>query len=233
MKKLFKPSLKVREIHQRRGVIVMRKRMIVSLILTAITVTLSGCNSPKAANKENFAKLLKQDIANNPYKLGESISGHGHCTIELFEVPHKDELSNGVPYMKQYGALEKAGILKSEVIGEKEGGWRGPVTVVKYDFSEKGKQIAKQQSGNSYYLPYCQVAFKEIKSFTEPADAMGAKVSQVNYTFTVEKVDDWVNHPDILNEYPIVKRVLDSVGQPRNAQKTLVLTNEGWSTGGQ
>lgn len=210
-----------------------QKPAIACLALTAITVSLTGCNNPKAANKDNFAKLLNQHIANNPYKVGESLFGSSYCTIELFEVPHEDELANGVPYWKNYAALEKAGILTSQVIGEKENGWRGRVTVVKYDFSEKGRQIAKQKNGNSYFLPYCQVAFKEVKSFTEPAEIAGTKVSHVNYTFAIEKVDDWANHPDILQEYPVVKRVLDAVGKPTNSQKTLLLTNEGWSTGEQ
>lgn len=208
----------------------MRKKAVVSLVFMAISITLSGCNNPKAASKENFAKILSQYVSDHPYKLGESLFGSSYCTIDLFQVPHEGYVTNGIPSWKDYEALKNAGILTSKVVEERDGG-SGKTTVIQYDFTDKGRQIAKQKNGKSYSLPYCQVAFKEVTSFTEPADAFGAKVSQVSYTFAIEKVDDWVNHPDILQQYPIAKQILDSVGQPRNSQRTLVLTNEGWSTG--
>ncbi|UBF30431.1 hypothetical protein K9N68_35120 (plasmid) [Kovacikia minuta CCNUW1] len=213
------------------GATIMQKRAIVSLILTTVAITLSGCSNSKAANKDNFTKLLNQYVTNNPYKVGEGMFGSYQCIIELFEIPQEGYVTDGMASLGSYEVLKNAGILTSKVVKEQDSGWGRKTTVVQYELSDKGRQIAKQKTGNSYFLPYCKVAFKEVKSFTEPADAFGAKVSQVNYTYVIEKVDDWVNHPEILQKYPTVKRVLDSVGQPKEGQKTLVLTNEGWSTG--
>jgi hypothetical protein len=123
--------------------------------------------------------------------------------------------------------------MTSEIVKEEEiksslvGGIQGKQILTKYDLSEKGRQIAKQDNKGNFYIPYCQVAFKEVKLFTEPADAFGAKVSQVDYTYAIAKVDDWVNNPEILQAYPEVKEALDSVGKPLDAKKALVLTNEG------
>jgi hypothetical protein len=133
--------------------------------------------------------------------------------------------------------LKNAGIMTSEIVKEEEikstlvGGIEGKQILTKYELSEKGKQMAKQDNNGNFYIPYCQVAFKEVKLFTEPADAFGAKVSQVDYTYAIEKVEDWVNHPEILQAYPDVKEALEYVGKPIDDKKALVLTSEGWSTG--
>lgn len=220
----------------------MKKTAILSLICLAISTTLSGCDNSKTANKENFSKVLSEDIAKNPYKLPEySIFSQRDCTLYLGKFPQ--EIVTYDPSTADYAesssnrskALTNAGILTSSLVKEEEVksdyyGVKKQITT-KYDLSEKGKQIAKQNNNGNFFIPYCQVAFKEVKLFTEPADAFGAKVSQVDYIYAIEKVDDWVNNPEILQAYPEVKKIFDSVGKPLNAKTALVLTNEGWSTG--
>ncbi|HAZ45203.1 MAG TPA: hypothetical protein DCZ55_12235 [Cyanobacteria bacterium UBA11371] len=43
----------------------MKTKAIVSLICITIATTLFGCNNPKTANKENFAKVLTPYVAKN------------------------------------------------------------------------------------------------------------------------------------------------------------------------
>lgn len=208
----------------------MKKRAILPLICIAISTILSGCNNPKAASKENFTKVLSEDVAKNPYKLGNSFFGGAiSCTIDLGTIPQ--EIPSYSYHIKNYEALKNAGILTSEFVREEPRNYGEPVKYSKYDLSEKGKQIAKQSENGGVYLPYCQVAFKEVKLFTEPTDSPAGKISVVDYSYAVEKVDDWVNNPEILQHYPAVKKVVDSVGKPIESKKPLVLTNEGWSTG--
>lgn len=215
----------------------MKKTAILSLICLAITTTLSGCNNPKAANKENFAKVISEDIAKNPYRLPSSFYNNKYCTVYLGKLPQ--EIDSYEPSTADFAestsnknkALANAGILTSELVREEDSYGGKKRIITKYDLSEKGKQLAKQDNKGNFFIPYCQVAFKEVKLFTEPADAAGAKVSQVDYTYAIEKVDDWVNNPEILQAYPEAKSILDSVGKPLDAKKPLVLTNEGWSTG--
>lgn len=209
----------------------MKKTAIVSLICIAITTTLSGCNNPKAANKENFAKVLSEYVAKNSAGFSRSLK---YCNIHIGQMPSEGVFS-GTPsdddFARKLESLKSAGILTIDS-REEDRPYQGRVTIRKYDLTEKGKQIAKAISGSDvFYLPYCQVAFKEVKLFTEPADAFGAKVSQVDYTYAIEKVDDWVNNPEIIQAYPEVKEALDSVGKALDGKKALVLTSEGWSTG--
>ena len=216
----------------------MKKRAILSLVCIAITTILSGCNNPKAANKENFAKVLSQYVAKNP----DVVAAYARsCKINTLEVPKEvpspvgsinDYNKNSVDYNKSYEVLKNAGILTSQFVREEDRPYQGRLTITKYELSEKGKQIAKEIYGSGLFdLPYCKVAFKEVKLFTEPTDSSAGKISQVDYTFVIEKIDDWANNPEILQVYPKVKEALDSVGKPIDAKKALVLTSEGWSTG--
>lgn len=216
----------------------MKKRAILPLICLAISTSLYSCDNPKAASKDNFSKVLSENIAKNPYRLpSQSFFNNRYCTVYLGKFPQ--EIVTYDPSIADFAesnsnkikALANAGILTSELVKEEDSyGGRKQITT-KYDLSEKGKQLAKQENDGNLYIPYCQVAFKEVKLFTEPADAGGAKVSQVDYTYEIEKVDDWINNQEILRAYPEAKSILDSVGKPLEAKKPLVLTNEGWSTG--
>jgi hypothetical protein len=208
----------------------MKKTAILSLLCIAISTTLSGCNNPKAANKENFAKVLTEYVAKNSDGFSRSLK---YCNINIGNMPTERiyGVSGNDDFSRKSESLKNAGILTIDS-REEERPYQGRVTIRKYDLTEKGKQIAKAISGTDvFYIPYCQVAFKEVKLFTEPADAFGAKVSQVDYTYAIAKVDDWVNHPEILQAYPEAKEALDSVGKPLDGKKALVLTSEGWSTG--
>lgn len=208
----------------------MKKTAIISLICIAFTATLCGCNNPKAANKENFAKVLTPYVAKNSDGFSRSLK---YCNINIGNMPTERVYgtSDNDDFSRKLEALKNTGIITIDS-REEDRPFQGRVTIRKYDLTEKGKQIAKAISGTDvFYLPYCQVAFGEVKIFTEPADAFGAKVSQVDYTYIIEKVDEWVNHPEILQAYPEVKQALDSVGKPLDGKKALVLTSEGWSTG--
>lgn len=206
----------------------MKKRAFVSLVLTAIVVALSGCNNPTAANKENFAKPIKQRIAENPYRLP---SGMGiSCTLDLRGLPVElrsiDYGSNQLA--KDYEALKSAGLMTSKVVKEEDSWISGKIITTKYDLSEKGKQMLQSLGNGATSLPYCQVAFKDITSFGEP-EGEKTKLVHVKYTYAVEKVDDWAKHPAILQQFPYVQKIVNLVGQARDAQMYLVLTKEGWA----
>jgi|GEM_PF-3549602 len=201
--------------------------------IAAITTSLLGCNNPKAANKENFAKVITEEIAKNPYQFPNN--GY-RCEMNLGKMPieiSSEWGSDGFSFIgsQGYEALAKAGLLTSQVVGEVEKtnvlntGYK--ITITKYDLSDKGKQIAKEDNG-TYSLPYCKIGFKEIKLFTEPSDGEGITYSKVDYTVVVEKVEDWVKNPEILKNVPYVQRFVDLVGKPQDIKQLFQLTNEGW-----
>lgn len=207
-----------------------KERVILSLILTAVVVTLSGCNNPKAANKENFAKPIKQRIAENPHRLPNSGIGSGSCTLDLRGLPVElrsiDYGSNQLA--KGYEALKSAGLMTSKVVKEENSWISGKIITTKYDLSENGKQMLQSLGNNTSFLPYCQVAFKDIKSFSAP-EGEKTKLAYVEYTYVVEQVDDWAKNPAILQQFPNIKQIVNLIGQPREAQMYLVLTKDGWA----
>jgi hypothetical protein len=203
-----------------------------SIFLTgiAITATLSGCNNPKAANKENFAKILSENIVNNPNYTPKGMP----CVIWLSALsqplPAPSEGLSLDSGFRVYAELAKAKILTSQIVGEQDEHWGFSSLIkkrkiAKYDLSEKGKQMAKQDEKGNFYLPYCRAIFKEVKFFTEPVQ------NQTMVTATYDlKVDDWILDP-AMNDVTKFAGIgdLTSYTQAPNEYRTyFYLTSEGW-----
>jgi len=212
----------------------MKKLMSASLISLVFATNLIGCSSPKDATKDNFAKVIIEKMAKEPYYYPTNgyngNYGRGNCLIQLGKMPQEITSNEEGDY---YAALQKAGLLTGKLISSQEFQeyrWspKKIITVTKYDLSEKGKQLAQEKEGD-YTLPFCQIKFKEIKLFTEPSAMQGMTVSEVKFTFVVEKVDDWAKQPELREYVPYVQRVLNDVGKVQDFTSVLVLTNEGWS----
>jgi len=206
-----------------------------SIFLTgiAITATLSGCNNPKAANKENFAKILSENIVNNP-----THTPNGRpCVIWLSALsqplPAPSEGLSLDSGFRVYAELAKAKILTSQIVGEQDEPWGFSSLkhfkkrkIAKYDLSEKGKQMAKQDEKGNFYLPYCRAIFKEVKFFTEPVQ------NQTVVTATYDlKVDDWILDPamnDVTKLFTSMRDLTSYTQAPNEYRTYLYLTSEGW-----
>jgi hypothetical protein len=93
-------------------------------------------------------------------------------------------------------------------------------TVTDYHWTEAG-QAALSERG----LCYGTAKLQDVVRWTEPAEFMGGKMTQVTYTYTVENRPQWVESQAFRTAFPGVAAQLN---QTSEGTATLVLTNEGW-----
>lgn len=70
-----------------------------------------------------------------------------------------------------------------------------------------------------------KVRVKEVLNFTEPSDALGVRISEVQYSADVEDFPAWARNPQVLAANPVLAGELRSDGRRR---ALLVLRNDGW-----
>ncbi|MCL2625650.1 MAG: hypothetical protein FWD46_02370 [Cystobacterineae bacterium] len=93
-----------------------------------------------------------------------------------------------------------------------------------YHLTDAGKEylVAKAQ-----WNAFCtgKYVLLEVENFTEPADAMGMKLSQVNFRYKLTGAADWVKTESLGVAYKdFAKRAQDDIQD----KAALVLTNDGW-----
>lgn len=135
-----------------------------------------------------------------------------------------------------FDALVDAGLLKVEetTISVKVGLWgndQGEIPVRAYNLSEDGsKAVTSTGEKTAISMPshrfcYGVPTVDEITQFTEPADAMGVKVSQVSYRYHLKDLPGWATNAKMLAAFPQLAR--DTV-ESLEARTAVILTNEGW-----
>ena len=67
-----------------------------------------------------------------------------------------------------------------------------------------------------------------VVRFTEPADALGQKVTEVTYAYRVTQVARWAEDTELRRAYPYLEAELASRGSPREATITFVQASDGW-----
>ncbi len=204
-----------------------------SLGFLVLSLGLGGCGNPKEANKGNFAKAIAQKLGEKPaYTIPDGsneLSRISACTIGMRNIG-----IGGIFTSEWNDQLTKLGFLSRRTVTKPPNQYSGPREEFIYELTEQGKQLAKpvkDEPGNAdYYIPFCKVSFKEVLSYTEPSDAMGVKVSQVKYAYTLEDFPDWVKNEALLSSSDWIRQVVNSAGKPLTANESVMLTNEGWAT---
>lgn len=209
------------------------KVMITFVALSALWLT--GCDLPKDANKSNFekainARLEKECITVSPM----GMLGAKPYPVQL-AVAYADKYTSQEKAdernTRQFSALDalvKSGLLTvkdtqvNEVIGFSDTG--GKVPGREYALTEEGKTYLKSPGRPDFCTGHYKV--DEVVDFTEPGDAMGMKITQVNYTFSPANVPEWVKSEEVRQVFPDLNR---SLAEKQKKRVTLVLKNDGWS----
>lgn len=194
-------------------------------------LTLMGCSSPKDASKDNFIKVINNYIEKECVMVTTG-DEEFPATIELrptdniFAAGRKEKLT------AKYDALVSVGMLEvKEGSAQVNKGMfdKTKVTVPTkiYSLSTKGKQSVSESGSVGKKQIFCVAKYQvdEIKNFSEPAPAMGYKISKVNYSFSPTDVVDWASNENILAAFPRLSKQLE-----KNQEKSvaLVLMNDGW-----
>ena len=202
--------------------------MVYRITLIAVAVLLTACSDPKAANEKNF-KIAIQKRLDQAYPT---------CYINA---NFPATLSEHDPYRNKsaFKALAAAGLLSEKEESKEVKEWGRTRTVVGsvFNLTEEGKKFYQPDAIKNNGLGeavggFCfgKATVKEITEFTEPADAMGARASQVSYTYEVSELPAWAKLPETIAAITKLKPDVASDKMPIKSRDVLVLTNNGWKS---
>jgi DNA-binding PadR family transcriptional regulator len=177
----------------------------------------SGCSNPTKPNEANFGKAI-QAYLDEAYP---KCLFYGKFPIETPEF----DLGNVRPALR---ALSAAGVL-TETATKRRGHFV-------YDLTDEGRKAFKPNMrvamNGDKMGGICtgKAVLQSITRFTEPADLMGAHVSQVTYRFEVRDLPAWTSNPAILDvkRFDVLNEWRNSAKEPLVSSDTVVLTNQGW-----
>ncbi len=205
-----------------------------AILLLSGAALLSACgDDPKAANKANFEKALNAHYAQMKQcvKIGSKPNADG--IIQEFRTDGSMQ-DKQLPF---YNRLVNLGLLEAVTYQKDMKNFSGQVTGkadwVGYKFSNKGESFLRPSSlekgafrTGARQLCYGTPQVVEIVNFTEPAEAMGAKVSNVQYTYRLVDVATWASDPALTNQFEWLSERISSGSIAKDDD--LVLTSNGW-----
>ena len=204
------------------------KAIVALSFIVAGAIALSGCNDPKDASESNF-KAAAQQYLDTTYP---------ECYFKV-NFPFKTDgfdFGNTRAVLK---ALAAKGLLTETEISRKhyEKSWGSEahdVVVNNYALTDEGKKYYKAGTKTNALgketggFCFGKAKVETITNFTEPSDAMGQKISRVNYTYTVTDIPEWAKSDDIIAASTKLKEDVASEQNPVSAKGVFVLTNKGW-----
>jgi len=204
------------------------------LLMSGAALVVSACgNDPKAANAVNFEKALNAHYAQMKQcvKIGSQPNADG--IIQEFRTDGSVQ-DKQLPF---YNSLLALGLLEAVSSQKDTKNFSGQVTGkanwIGFKFSENGKTFLRPAewdkgafSTGARQLCYGTPQVVEIINFTKPAEAMGMKVSNVQYTYRVIDVAPWANDPALTRQFEWLSERISSDSIPKDDD--LVLTNNGW-----
>lgn len=197
-----------------------------SVFVPLVILALAGCSDPKAASEKNF-KTAVQNYLDALYPRCYVVSSFPAFKSD-WDINHSNE---------KLAALAKAGLLTEKEVEVEEKDFMGRLKTVKklsYNLNDEGKKyykaaVAKNMRGDSLGgLCAGKATVKSIVQYSEPADMMGLKVSQVNYEYTVAGLPKWASSPELQKYVEGLKPDVDSQDTPVKKAEAVILTNNGW-----
>lgn len=204
------------------------------ILLLSGAALLSACgDDPKAANKANFEKALNAHYAQMKQcvKIGSKPNSEG--IIQEFRTDGSVQ-DKQLPF---YNGLVSLGLLEAVTYQKDTKNFSGQVTGkadwMGYKFSNKGESFLRPAnldkgafSTGARQLCYGTPQVVEIVNFTDPAETMGAKVSNVEYIYRIIDAAPWASDPVLANQFEWLSERISSDGITKDDD--MVLTNSGW-----
>lgn len=205
-----------------------------AILLLSGAALLPACgNDTKAANEANFERALNAHYAQMKQcvKIGNKPNADG--IIQEFRTDGSVQ-DKQLPF---YNGLVNLGLLEAVSYQKDTRTFSGQVTGkadwVGYKFSDRGQTFLRPAeldkgafSTGARQLCYGTPKVVEIINFTEPTDAVGARVSNVQYTYRLIDVASWASDTALTNQFEWLPERTSSDGITKDDD--LVLTNNGW-----
>jgi hypothetical protein len=183
--------------------------------MVLLSLSFFGCSDPKRPSEANFSKAVQAYLE----------KAYPKCILYgNFPAPGADlDFFNRNGRLK---ALAAAGALK-------ETKTKGRVL---YDLTDEARKVYKPDMRQGYKgekmggLCFGRAVFEEITRFTEPADMLGVRLSQLTYRFKVLDLPGWAKHPALSEkgEFDELQTWVASEKEPLVAVDAVVLASDGW-----
>lgn len=207
----------------------------VILLLSGAALFLSACAAdPKDATKANFETALNAHFLKMKecIKVGKEPNEDG--IIESFRADGKGFSSDNREF---FDALTAAGLLSTITFSKEEKAFTAngseSVPYVGFKISTEGEKYLRPVELDQGFLRtgtpqlcYGTAEVIDITNFTKPADAMGVKATNVQYTYHLVDIAPWAKNPSVVKQ---LKWLPDRIAnQSIEGNEDLVLTNNGW-----
>jgi len=171
-------------------------------LLSGAALLVTGCgNDSKAANEDNFEAALNAHYAQMKECIRVGSAPNAEGIIQEFRTDGRAQ-DKELPF---YNGLVDLGLLDAVSYQKDTKNFSGQVTGkadwVGYKFSENGKTYLRPAALETGTLCYGTPQVVEIVSFTEPAEAMGVKVSSVQYTYKLMDIAPWASDAGLSKQY--------------------------------
>ncbi|MCP1608344.1 MULTISPECIES: hypothetical protein [Pseudomonadota] len=192
------------------------------IAISSLALSLAACGSDKDANKGNFSKAIQAYLDTQ-----KGLCAAVPAKEFPFTIANQDML--GGQNKKSADALADAGLLAKRDTEVKAmfGNKMEPAT--EYQITDTGKKFLVAKGANTLagQDAFCTGKYTvvEVDNFTEPADMMGMKLSQVNYRYKVEGADDWAKSEGMRANF---RNFAEQAQGDIQGEAALILTNDGW-----
>ena len=193
------------------------RRMLLVFAAVCGVSPLAACSDQKSANESNFAAAINAFLAEHPNCLVGTVYPAEVYPAEVGVGGYHSE-------PKAFDALVEAGLLKREEFRRPS---NNPAEQAegtnRYTLTDKGSAAHSERG-------WCYGTRKVVKilSFTEPTEALGAKMSQVLFTSSYVDLPDWAKNKAVVAAFPQLQVQAANANKPPQEQLVLVLTNHGW-----
>ena len=217
-------------------------------VLVPAALLVAGCSDPKAATKANFEAVINAYAEQHPScftlprgDVADGGAGETQFPLNVEVTPRVLEFTRQINpgRLEQFEALVSAGLLKMDSRRLPKPAAFGAsaetaaVHVRSYSLTNEGTAaLEKADERDDAFLGsraprlcFGTPVVDEVVRFTEPADAMGAKVSMVAYTYHLKNVPAWALVDRMRKAFPELE---SSAAKGQEATAHLALTNEGW-----
>jgi hypothetical protein len=170
-------------------------------------VLVGGCSNPKAANRTNFEKAIREYV-NHEAENGKWCMGPKDYP-KTWEEPFDDRPFTTLQFTR-----------KASKVGSH---WIYSIWL--YELTEEGRKFHTPGKGFCFAEP----DLVEIGSFSEPSSFGPYTMSEVHYELKFKNIPQWTRQKAFLDWFRGNSEVLAILNSQRVQDKaTLILTNSGW-----
>jgi hypothetical protein len=216
---------------------VMKNTPFTETLIVGIAVVLTSCGifDKKAPTKGNFKRAIQASIEGKPRCFEAEVPKDVPAWLG------KLRLDENLEPLVAAGLVQRSNAQVPESqnpfavsFGKKE----APKIVpgFHYDLTDLGKKVSRPvearvamfgASANERQFCYATPRVDEVVRYTEPSNVMGITVTEVTYTYHLADFADWATAP-ALAQKKFLQHALSLRDHPEEAQKTLILTSDGW-----